>query len=463
MQKFAFLSENKLKQNLCYFFLFIAFSFIIFFPTIFGDPFWDDWVFIFKRSSDLMSASSPLVFFPGGAIDRAWPVFYAAIWFILKIFKEDYVYYHVLSLVLHGINGFLCWHILKRLRVNNSLLLAMLYVIHPLQLFTVAWIIQFKTILSLFFFFVSLIYLQNYFEKSKNFSLIWAIFFFALSVLTKSTTAAFGACLAVIYPLLNERKKYRKFIIYFLAPVIIVSTYSAVRTLWNYNIKEFISKTESNTSYKGMTTIDRVAISSKLFLRYASFIIFPYGGNHLFQAKTYLSYTSFEFLWVVAGIILFYFLFDYLIRNKLYAETFGLIFFCVTIIPFCGIFFIPIFSTTNFMPYWLSIPFVGLLPLISQLIKWQKVLILIVAILTIVTHTQSYGFIQTEDIFLDSIKISPQTEVFQVALIEHYIFTERCINASEAYDAFVKHFAPIASLTKKVKACDPHMRHVYDF
>ncbi|MFA6237009.1 MAG: hypothetical protein WC635_06745 [Bacteriovorax sp.] len=455
MQKFAFFSEKKLKQNLYYVFLFIAFSIIVFFPTIFGDPFWDDWVFIFKRATDLREASSPFIFFQPGSANKTWPVFYAATWLMLKAFKDHYIYYHLVSLTLHGINGFLCWHLLRKLKIKHGFWLALLYVVHPLHLFTVAWIIQIKTILSLFFFFISLINLVNYFEKFKNLSLLWAVLFFTLSILTKSTTVTFAACLVLIYPLLSDKKKYRKFILYFLTPVIILASISTVRTLWNFNLKEYLAKEETvGNTYSQMSNIDRLVISSKNFLRYSSFIVLPTTGNHLFQENTILSYSSFEFFWVITGLILFYFLFDYLYRNKLQIEMFGLIFYIVTIIPFCGIVYIPMLAISNFVPYWLSIPFIGLLPLFSRAVKSKKILVTVVATFTIVSHIQAYSFIQTEEIFLDSIQRSPLEKGYQISLVEHYIFTHQCEKAMVAYELYFKESVPFSDgLLNKLKRC----------
>lgn len=448
------LNNKIIKRDISYLLLFIIFSIIVFFPSLFGDPFWDDWVFIFKKSTDVMGASSPLAFFPGGSAAKSWPVFYATIWVMLKFFKEHYFCYHLFSSSLHGINGFLCWRILERVKVKNSLLLAMLYIVHPLQLFTVAWIIQIKTILSLFFFLSSLIFLINYSEKNKTASLVWSLVFFALSILTKSTTVAFSACLVFAFPILRQKIDLKKFTAYFAPPLILISLLSIVRTLWNFNIKEYLSNEVANTIYKDVTIVDRTIITAKLFLRYIIFTVFPYGGDLLFQQRTNIDYSPLEFLWIVASLILIYYLFVYLVNQKLYKEFFGLIFFCVTLVPFCGFVFIPIFSTTNFVPYWLSIPFIGLLPLISHAIKSQKVLIAIVATLTMVTHIQVYGFIQTEEIFLNSINASPETKVYQRSLVEHYIFTHQCKSAHEVYKKyFEKTLPPIEILEEKLKKC----------
>ena len=117
-------------------------------------------------------------------------------------------------------------------------------------------------------------------------------------------------------------------------------------------------------------------------------------------------------------------------------------------------FYIPIFSLSNFIPYWLSIPFLGLLPLISHFISSRKILIVIVMIFAAITHWQAYEFINVEDIFIESLKKAPEKRDFQIALIEHYTFTGQCLKAKAMYKEFKENdYSAIYCLDVKTNNC----------
>jgi hypothetical protein len=476
MKSFFANIDEKYKTHAFYLLCLVLFSLLIYFPTLFAEPFWDDWVFIFKSVHGQMNSSSPLIFFPGGKEAKSWPIFFTVIWGMYKTFQSNYFLYHLVNIILHGVNGYLCWVILTKIKVKHGLLLALLFLAHPLHLFTVAWIIQLKTILSLFFFLVSLLLLIVFYQKEKIGLLLSSILFFILSIFSKSTTVAFGACLLFVYPVIKQKISLKKFVLLFLVPFIVLSAAATIRTAWTFNIKEFLLRekikddpgnyssfnytvtekpqNQGEVPFEKLKKAARAILTTKLFLRYAIFTIFPLEGYHLFQEKTNLTYSSLEFLWLLSGVFCFYFLIAHLIKKKLHTELLGLIFYFASMLPFCAIVYIPIYSISNFVPYWLSIPLVGLLPLISYLIRSEKVLISIIVIFTVISHWQAYSFILTEDIFLESIKRSPDTQVYRVALIEHYVFTNQCEKAKEAYKNFKEsEFTSIYCLDIKTNAC----------
>jgi hypothetical protein len=475
--------NNKYRISLLYLIIFISFSLAIFAPSMLGDPFWDDWVFIFKSYHHQMTSSSPLIFFPGGSEAKSWPVFFTILWGMLKIFKTKYIYYHLVNIIFHGIDGFLCWKVLSKLRVRNSFLITLLFLCHPLQLFTVSWIIQLKTILSIFFFLISLLLLLKFYNRNQIKYYFVSLLFFVLSLLTKSTTVAFGACLLLSYPLVKKKINLKKFVLLFILPFFLLSLAATLRTAWSFNVKEFLNreKIESaeNARIQSYETIynliehehelkpgevhffqlnprTKVILTSKLFIRYVLFIVFPLGGDYIFQEKTNLTFSSLEFLLILTGLSALYFLIHYLINRRLYLEFLGLVFFLASLLPFCGIFYIPIFTLSNFVPYWLSIPFLGLLPLISHFIKSKKVLIGIVLVFAAITHWQAYEFINVEEIFLESMAKSPDRRIYQIALIEHYTYTHQCQKAIDLYKEFKENeFSSAYCLEIKTTTCKP--------
>ena len=566
-----------LRKYFLYILLFVSMSFIVFFPTIFSTPLWDDWAFIFHNYV-MNSTTSPFVYLFGNEI-RAWPIFHTVLWMMLKTFKNHYVYYHVASITLHGLNGFLTWYLLRKFNFKNSLWLALLFIVHPLQLFTVAWIIQVKTLLSIFFLLLSVIKLERFYSSSNFLSYLLAILFFALSVFSKSTTALFTVFLLCLPVFIKSKFSLTRLLVFYL-PFVFLSYFSVVQTAWQphyksllptfsiifitgyllYKLKIEIKKiflilipillmcflfieTVLHIPYEGFLAIvflvlllvvfvalrfqlrlrffiliilplqlipyimlpdpsfkefilnwyyssflpelsiftiviflgfrfkhflkkyilvilptltlvylvtlvsnfhfyqkmviitsqtEKVILTLHNLVRYLVFIVFPI-NNILFPTDTHLSLTSLEFIYIFLGLYLIFLLWNYLTTNNHRYSYLGLLFFVITLLPFCGFFFIPIFTYTNFIPYWLGIPFLGLLPLFSHVLKSTRHLALVVIIFAAIAHAQSYKFIKTEEVFLESINLSPQKNILRASLIEHYVFTHQCEKAKMEY------------------------------
>lgn len=461
MYKYSKFRAIKNRKHFWLLLFFVILTFLVFFPVIFGDPFWDDWVFIFTRAGNQLKTNNPFIFFPFGKASKSWPIFYLTIWAMFKTFKEHFLYYHLVSITLHGLNGFLCWKILKKINIKHALPLALIFLFHPLQLFTVAWIIQLKTILATFFFFICLYFLINFSSSKKKRNILLALIFFALSIFSKATTGAFAACVVFFPYFFDKNTNIKKFVIIFSC----LASIAVIRTAWTFNLKEVYQGIRFNIAegekkklyysqfyfpdeikntkpgylaYPQLIFSDKTILSAKVFLHYFLFVLFPINAEQLFHEKVVVYYTSIEFILVLFGTWGFIYVAEILLKRRKGIEFLGLIFYIASLLPLCGAIYIPIYATSNFVPYWLSIPFIGLLPLISMIVDSKKILFVIAALCITLTHWKSYSFINTDEIFVESIKQYPDNNTLKIALIEHYTFVHQCEKARRAYADLLK-------------------------
>lgn len=153
----------------------------LYISSFYSGALWDDNVFIFEADS-IIKSSHPFIFFNYKSDNfRAWPLGYVIFWFFYNLFGTKFYIYKFINILLHFINFLLVRKYTESLGIKNSLIIGLIFLIHPLHVETISWIFQFNTIVSLTFALLALIYLERSILKSCS--------FFALSVFTKSYAA----------------------------------------------------------------------------------------------------------------------------------------------------------------------------------------------------------------------------------------------------------------------------------
>ena len=124
---------------------------------------------------------------------------------------SGYVFHNIF---LHALNGYLLYRLLSRLSETfyPSILAALLFVSHPVQVESVVWISQRKNVLAMLFFLLS-IHFYTFYRSSagqeirKHYAL--SLLFFACSLLTKSVAVVLPATL-LLFDLCISRRKFLK-------------------------------------------------------------------------------------------------------------------------------------------------------------------------------------------------------------------------------------------------------------
>ncbi|MGE3684019.1 MAG: tetratricopeptide repeat protein [Bdellovibrionales bacterium] len=107
----------------------------------------DDWGYI-TQNPLVRDTHSPWHFWTTLHQTDYWPLTYTLYWLFYKMFGENPSPYHAINFVLHAFNATLVFAIAQQRGVRWSLVAALLFLVHPLHVQAVAWMVQLKTLLS---------------------------------------------------------------------------------------------------------------------------------------------------------------------------------------------------------------------------------------------------------------------------------------------------------------------------
>jgi hypothetical protein len=121
-------------------------------PALHGGFIWDDDVYVtnnpaLRSVAGLWSSWTRL-----SANVQYYPLVFTSFWVEYHVWHLNPFGYHAVNVVLHLLNAFLVWQILRRLEIRGAWLAAALFAAHPVHVESVAWITERKNVLSGFFY-----------------------------------------------------------------------------------------------------------------------------------------------------------------------------------------------------------------------------------------------------------------------------------------------------------------------
>src|SRR5688572_4232226 len=174
-------------------------AFVVYWPAVHGEFIWDDFINIVNNPlmrSDTGLADAWLA--RKGTFDY-YPLTWTTWWLEWRAWRRETTGYHVLNILLHAGAAAMWWRVLVRLRVPGAFVAAMVFLVHPVNVESVAWITERKNTLSMPLLGVALaLYLDSDEGRGRR-GLYWgSVAVFALSLLAKPVPVALAAVLPVL-------------------------------------------------------------------------------------------------------------------------------------------------------------------------------------------------------------------------------------------------------------------------
>lgn len=166
---------------------------LVYLPALNGQPIWDDlayWVYNPEMNYSFLKIWQ----------EFSWPLSMSVQKIMLALFGENYWIDHALSLLLHFANSYLVYRLAKKLDWPRPHWLFLLFLFHPANVISVAWMIQIKTLLCFLFATLSFFAFERGLREKKW--LAAAFILFGLSMLSKSAS--------IVVPILFFFYAYKK-------------------------------------------------------------------------------------------------------------------------------------------------------------------------------------------------------------------------------------------------------------
>ena len=191
--------------------LIVLLVFLAYLPALRDGFIWDDDVYI--TNNPLLTTPDGLrrIWFTMDSPSQYFPLTYTVFRIERSLWGLNPAGYHGVNILLHAINAVLVWRLLKRLSVPGAWLAAAIFALHPVQVESVAWITELKSVLSLFFILLTLFcWIEFVGERSRRFWYWLALVFYALALFSKTTACILPAALLLILWLKTKPIDWRR-------------------------------------------------------------------------------------------------------------------------------------------------------------------------------------------------------------------------------------------------------------
>jgi tetratricopeptide (TPR) repeat protein len=199
-------------------------------PALWGGILWDDIGHITRPDLQPLSGLWR-IWFEVGATQQYYPVVHSAFWLFHHLWGGATLGYHVVNVTLHAISAVLLVRLVRRFHAPGAVLAGVIFLIHPVEVESVAWITELKNTLSTpLYLAAALAYLRFDDGRSRR-AYAAALTLFACAVLSKTVTATLPAALLVGIWFLRGRLRWA-LDVRPLLPMFVIGISGGLATAW---------------------------------------------------------------------------------------------------------------------------------------------------------------------------------------------------------------------------------------
>jgi protein O-mannosyl-transferase len=401
----------------------LALGLLIYWPALHAGFIWDDDMFL--TLNPLIKASDGLkrFWFTNQAADY-WPLTSTSLWLEWRLWGMNPMGYHTTNVLLHLIESLLLWRILYRLNIPGGYLAALLFLVHPLNVESVAWITQRKNTMAMLFFLITCLYFisseesneRNPFYINKWYYL--SLLSFICALLSKGSVILLPVVLlAIIY----TKKKIVATDIFKLLPFTISAIVFTFINLWFQNHA-------THETIRTANFTERLLGAGAVPWFYLSKIIFPHNLSFIYPQWNISTTHYVWWIFLIASLATSIVSLS-LLKSKFSFIAYSWLYFCLMLIPVMG------FADIYFMKYSLvadhysHLAIIGIIVLlaycfesiISRLPKVkpyvQGLILGCILILSLISQHECLKYKSLETLYTTTLKINPNAWFAETNLV----------------------------------------------
>ncbi|MAF66045.1 MAG: hypothetical protein CMJ84_10375 [Planctomycetes bacterium] len=253
--------------------LLVAATILCYAPSLPGEFIWDDDMNVTQNETLRDVEGLGELWIPQNT-PQYYPLTFSVFWLQYQLWELEPAGYHLVNLLLHALNALLLWKLLARIGARGAGLAAALFALHPLQVESVAWVMELKNVLSGTFYLLAAGAYLNFDESRESGesgagSYALTLVLFVAALLSKSVTSTLPAALILV--LLFRRRALDARRLVPLAPLFVVGIGLALHTAHIERVwvgaqgHEFV-----------FSAAERVLIASRALLFYPAKLLAPW-------------------------------------------------------------------------------------------------------------------------------------------------------------------------------------------
>ncbi len=303
------------------------------------------------------------------------PLVDTVFWIGDKLWGHSMLGYHLVSISLHALAALLLLRILRRLEVPGAWLAAAIFALHPVQVESVAWVVELKNTLSAVFFFGCILAYLNFDQnQNRTRSYVVVLALFLLGMMAKPILATLPAVILIVLWWKRGKLEWKRDV-QFLVPFIVLGIVAGFFSLWME--REFSGAEREITE---LSIMQRMLVAGRAFWFYFGKIFWPSNLSFMYPRWKVNSGEWWQYLFPVAA--LFIFTMAWRLRTRWRAPLAGLLFFVATLLPLLGFFNVSFFRFSFVADHFQYLPIIGIITpvsagallLLNRFGRWQQLL-----------------------------------------------------------------------------------------
>lgn len=229
---------------------------------------WDDDQHVAKDPKLKSLAGLHEIWLDPTSTPQYYPLTHTAFWLEYRLWGLSPLGYHAVNVLVHAAVALLFWRLLVRLALPFAFWAALVFALHPVEVETVAWVSELKTLLSACFYLAALLALLGFEERPKWQTLAAAWAFFIAALLCKTVACTLPAAMLVIQWWRHGSTTQRDWLI--ATPLLAAGMALGLLTAW-------LERTHLGAVGEewGLSAVDRLLVAGRAAWFYAGKLVLP--------------------------------------------------------------------------------------------------------------------------------------------------------------------------------------------